>query len=461
MISHSHSSKPSPGSTQSPQNEARLPSVFTVPLEPVDSLSQVQKLVGWRPVLMVGEGSHRTEDFFEVQASLAGQAVERGCKHIFIELPQLWGVELNRILASDGERERIADFVRANYYPTWSSNSIVSLLEKIFDLNQNKAGEPIQVHAIDPQARGAARLLKQLINRCRDPKQRSEIQALKDSWISYEKAERRYFAACQATDAEAEEIGAGGTKNDTRLRRAQETQALCLDAMKRIEPGCKALANNLLRKEPLSADLGLVASAIAEHLDIMTAARGQSISRRDRYMARKILDSMPNMPSSRQEAPLAVVLAHNNHVAFGPPLKQGDWYSQGMGTAVREALQGDVYGDNPCTVICQVSAGGKVAYMGKKEIDKASPDGYSHGSMIKGDLSTVPSQMGERVVAMRFPPALVNAGGKEMRSCGKIQITDFGGKDPRETNYFYSIVPAEHMDLLFLHRRTVPARLGP
>lgn len=465
----------SPSNTPTPSNKSQpnlqqqlLPLISAVSLDASNSLSQVQQLLGWRPVLLVGEGSHRTENFFAVQASLAIQAIDRGCKHIFIELPQLWGAELNQILAGGGSREEIKKFVKDNSYVTWNSGSIVSLLETIFDRNQaGSEGEPIQVHGIDPQVHGADRFLEQIQNG-ESPENAAKIARFRSTWDVFEGCHRQYAAACMATEnwvktrKDKREDKGENVQDDSEVCRLQRTETQLLKPMKdAAEHGLK-LAKELLNSQLLSEELKVVVSAIAQHIKIMRAPIKKSLIMRDICMAKKILEAMPPMPSSGQEAPLAVVLAHNSHVAGGPFGKAGGWFSQGMGTCLQKNLRNKRYGDNPCTVICQASVEGHLARLPKEETSSDGSNWYSHGSMIEGELSTVPNELGAPIAVLSFPLPLGGKGAELANpesSYGKIKIGLFGNKHPKEGLWSYWIRPWLHMDLLFLHRSTTAAAL--
>lgn len=403
-------------------------------LSPSSPLTQVQRMAGWRPVLMIGEGSHRTHEFFTLQAQIAEEAISRGCRQLCIEIPQIVGAELNEIVRSGGGREKIGELVATSFYPTLSDRSIVSLIEKVYDHNRSRTKDLITVHGLDPQAVGVVDRLSACLVTLRGSA-RADFRELSEAWCRFSVEESRYFDILRDR------------------RRSQSSKDAQFEKMQGPRESCEAMACALLKRGDLTVQASGVISAMMTHLDLRSLPMQDSMESRDRMMARRILDALPNVPTvDSLEAPLAVVLAHNAHVSFGPRGEAGGWFSDGMGSYVREELAARGFGDNACTVMCQVSLTGRLGLLPCDPSSMRRKGNVGHPAMIDGELQLLPAQLAGKPVLVRFAQQA-----EGVDSGFELKLRQFGAINPRKSTFTFSIKPEGHMTLLVVHPETGPA----
>ena len=414
-----------------PPRQQFLPLVFKEPRE-ADLLGQVQRIAGWRPVLLVGEGSHRTKEFFELQRDITLQAIRGGCRDVFLEVPNFLVSELNQIMARN-EPGAISGFIKKNFFLTWSGTPIVELLQGIAEFNFKKglSEGSVRVHGIDPQARGIVSHLESLQEKHRGSTIANDLNKLMASWKDYSTNEQQYYEA---------------------LRRQNRTeQATALLVIRRIRSECLGLVRDLQKGEGISVADQQVLQAISTHLEVMAQPIRVGVRKRDEHMAKRIVEAVPDLPTDRAGAPLAVVLAHNSHVSVGPIGKAGGWFSLGTGTHVRKALMNRAgwTGVNPCTVVCQASKSGTLAPFRNEKNE------YAHESMIRGELQGTHSEINADCAVLSFFPASESSVSPHASSYGATGILQYGSNDPEESRKWVSSIRLpEHMDILVFYSST-------
>lgn len=423
-----------------PSRGSALPEFTAYRLNHRDPLRQVQEIVGCRPILLVGEGTHRTNNLFAFQSAMAHLAIERGCRHLFLEVPQLRVTELSEIMKAGGGPKAVEGFIRDNFYPTWSDRTIVQLLVDIDAFNREHPDNPVYVHGIDPQVTRVERSLAKLSQTLPAGAKKDDVLRLRAAWE--ELGEQKNSFSKSYDD--------GVSEHEIERRRTSASS---------VEKTCLGLIDSLLTRMDLSGTETRLLSAIKNHIEVMTVKEKDKtspdpmINRRDETLAKNIIDPLRplvrNWQEQAHEAPLAVVLAHNTHVSFGPPGEQ-DYFSQGMGFLLRRQLREAGLGDNCCTTICQTSASGSLALL-PRELQPFSPSSVTHSNTMDPLAQEALQVAKKRTVLIHFPPANSNTN-PDPNFC----VHSFGAKNLRKdkSSYPHMIRPEQQAEFFVAYDET-------
>lgn len=402
-------------------------------------LKQMQQIAGWRPVVMVGEGSHRTHEFFAFQAEVAWEAIEMGCQQIFLEVPSLLTDDLRDIIDSGTGREKVKELVANNFYPTWSDSSIVELLQKIYERNQNRSLPSVTVEGLDPQVRGVEQRLNLYMGELK-----SEHQKIFSSLS-------RAYKLCMANFK--------SYQTAVNTQSAHSSVAETFEELQVSIKGCVSQVEPLLQRNDLSPKILKFLGRVHKGLELYTLPQDHSIQERDRLMAMPVVDGVTVRDVARDAstAPQAVVLAHNMHVAFGPPKKDGWSFSEGMGRKIREGLESKL-GGQTCTVICQVTRSGTLA---RFPSEKGTKDPYTHDSMIKGAPSAFIAESGDRALLWHFGNSEAQDSSDPRGDDAGLEVSQFGHADPEESaKYTVQLNPKNHATFFVVRSNTGAAHWG-
>jgi Erythromycin esterase len=429
-----------------------------------------------RPILMVGEGSHRSHEFFKVQATVAQQAIERGCRQLCMEVPALFVVELKQVMARGPQdmAEAVRGYIKENPYLTWNDESIVKLLIYIGKHNQSASGaEKIGITGLDPQADNAEARLENIPPVLLD-------SAAEGSWVKTKElygAFRDTFN--QWNNCYSEPLGA-----------------------KKEELGneCTMHIETLLKYgEGLDPPVIELLQIMLGHLRVRNVNdANEGMRRRDEEMANRVVNAFNAAPKpSRSDAPRVVVLAHNCHVSLaprydipkpshaasfahdqGPTANTSRRFSDGMGYVVSETLSDKaLFPEGTCTVVLQTSK--KTALATSKEEGSltglsASPkcvpgapfNAHEHLPLQKYELeSIVEVHVGPLVVvdlhcaAQDTTTELNRNRTKEINGFkGTVTFRSYGGRAPWKDQLPQSnMFPEEHGHFAVVHEETTPA----
>ncbi len=435
-----------------------------------------------RPILMVGEGSHRSQEFFNVQATVARQAIERGCRQLCMEVPALFVEELKQVMAEgpDDMAAAVRGYIKENGYLTWNDESIVELLIDIGKHNQSASGaEKIGITGLDPQADNAeARLGKIPPGLLGSDAERSWIKskelygAFRDT---FEEWKRCY----------SEPLGA-------------EKKALGNECAKHIE----TLLEHRSRLDPPEIELLQI---MLGHLCVRNVNdANEGMRRRDEEMGNRVIGAFNAAPRpSRSDAPRVVVLAHNGHVSLaprhdipkpapgnfsahnnGPTTDTWRRFSDGMGHVVSERLRNEaLFPEGTCTVVLQTSK--KTALDTSKEEGtpsdssptglSASPkhvpgapfDAYGHLPLQEYELESIVEVHGGQLVVVDLHRAAKDTtteldrakAQKRNEFEGTVTFRSYGRRAPWENLLPQSnMFPEEHGHFAVVHEETTPAR---
>jgi hypothetical protein len=213
---------------------------------------------------------------------------------------------------------------------------------------------------------------------------------------------------------------------------------------------CEDIVKSLVGEVVLTSDASKLLKAISTHLDLSSLPMQESIDKRDKLMADEILKAVPaERWGDTLKAPLAVVLAHNAHVSFGP---QGEAFAHGMGAHVREGLKERGFGDSGCTVVCQVSVAGTLAFLSCDPSELRSNGNPEHQSMVEGGLGLLPSPLGGKPVLVQFCQQGEDGWNEEY----ELTLRQFGAISPSK-KITAKIKPRAHMTFLVIHAKTSAA----
>ncbi len=399
-------------------------------------LNQIQRIAGWRPVVLVGEGSHRTHEFFAFQAKVAWEAIEMGCQRIFLEVPSLFTDDLRDIIDSGAGREKVKQLVANNFYPTWSDSSIVELLQKIYDRNQNRNLPSVTVEGLDPQVRGVEQRLKLYMGELNSEHQEI-FRFLSEAYNLCMAHFKSYQTALNTQSAHSSVPETFGKLKES-----------INDFVSLVKP--------LLERRELPQKIQKFLVRLHEGLDLYTLPQYHSMQRRDWLMAMTVVNAVTGGSGAIEasKAPQAVVLAHNGHVAFGPPKKDGWSLSEGMGRAIRRGLDAKLGGQN-CTVICQVSRSGTLARFPTERDTKSY---FTHDSMIKGPPSDLIAERDDRRLLLHFGSNQEQDSSDQHGDDTGWELCQFGSRAPEESaEYKLQLNPKKHMSFLVDHPKTMAA----
>ena len=430
-----------------------------------------------RPILMVGDGSHRSHEFFKVQATVARQAIDRGCRQLCMEVPALFVEELKQVMAGGPQdmAGAVRGYIKENPYLTWNDKSIVELLIFIGKHNQSASvAEKIGITGLDPQADNAEARLENIPPILLD----SDAQG---SWVKTKElygAFRDTFN--QWNNCYSEPLGA-------------KKEALGNECTKHIE-------TLLEHSACLDAPVIELLQIMLGHLRVRNVNdANEGMQRRDEEMAKRVVDAFNAAPMpSRSDAPRVVVLAHNGHVSLaprydipkpshaasfahdqGPTANTWRRFSDGMGHVVSETLSDKaLFPEGTCTVVLQTSK--KTALATSKE--EGSPTGLSaspksvpgtpfnaheHLQLQGYELESIVEVHGGPLVVVDLHCAAKDTATELNRNKAKnrngfdgtVTFRSYGGRAPWEDQLPQSnMFPEEHGHFAVVHEETTPAR---
>ncbi len=431
-----------------------------------------------RLILMVGEGSHRSHEFFKVQATVAQQAIERGCRQLCMEVPALFVVELKQVMAGGPQDmgEAVRGYIKENPYLTWNDESIVKLLIYIGKHNQSASvAEQIGITGLDPQADNAEARLGKI----------PPVLFDSDAQGSWGKTKALYGAFRDAFNewnkCYSEPLG------------AKKKEALGNECTKHIE-------TLLEHRAYLDAPVIELLQIMRGHLRVRNVNdANEGMKQRDEEMAKRVVDAFNAAPMpSRRDAPRVVVLAHNCHVSLaprydipkpshaasfahdqGPTANTSRRFSDGMGHLVSERLRNNnLFPEGTCTVVLQTSK--KTALATSKE--EVSPTGLSaspkrfpgapfnaheHPPLEEYELESIVEVHGGPLVVVDLHCAAKGTATELNRERttkrngfeGTVTLRSYGSRAPWEDQLPQSnMFPEEHGHFAVVHEETTPAR---
>jgi erythromycin esterase len=338
-----------PPNTHPGYGEIKLPRVPTDPEQYADALRShliplaSPRLASWLTdflrgarLIGLGDGSHGTKEFFQVQEVITRQLIERhNLRLVFLEAPTPFCHYASEVLECNDPSKIDSVVMHACKFDTWSNSPILGLLRFIGAWNKEHPADRVKLRGIDPQLGGSLeRLAQSLTSRTPHVDQiRSWCRDLNSLYVNSARQEPQV----------APEVG---------VQRGARSQVQPAD--KNIRDQSRELlvrGTSLLSLVKMPDSLRyLIRSArleLAFQLHVIGRAPLDRSDTRDKYMAAAIRQELGTLRGEQR----AAVLGHNAHVSYGPP----GIFSNGMGCRLRTA-----YGEGGYKVIVSTTAGGTV-----------------------------------------------------------------------------------------------------
>lgn len=283
-------------------------------------------MVSGRPLVMLGESTHGTHEFYAMRAGISRRLIEeRGFDAVLIEGDWPQAQRLNRFVSGasdDGVLEAFADFQR---FPAWMwrNQEMLEFVAWLRDYNVSVAGRrPVRLHGMDlyslyQSAQAVIDHLEQV-----DPGQAREARRLYVA-LDHVRDPQRYGYEANA-----------GLRPD-----CHEAAVELLANLVRIRSGLPGGGD--LREDHFSAERNAAALLSAERFyRAMFSGRTNTWNLRDSHMASTLFALRRHLRASGREGKI-VVWAHNSHVGDSRATQMGERGEWNLGQLVREQLGPD------------------------------------------------------------------------------------------------------------------------
>ncbi len=336
------------------------------PFESADDDDRVISWIGDAPIVLLGESSHGTHDFYEARARLTQKLIEqKGFAAVAIEGDWPDAYQVNRYVLGGNEPDAASALSGFRRFPSWMwRNTVVADFVEWLREHNKATPRPewrtgfygLDLYSLHTSIRAVVDYLDQ-----RDP---DAARAARMSYACFD-----HFGH----DADSYAWAAGRLGVETcEAEVTRELVALHQRQMELVRRNGPAAS-----EEFFSAEQNARLAYNAEHYyRTMFGGRIAAWNIRDEHMA-EILSELLEHMQSRNQAPKVVVWAHNSHVGDARATEMGEQGGRNLGQLLRERYGPRVktigFTTYTGTVIAASDWNGRAAC---KHINPALPDSY-------------------------------------------------------------------------------------
>jgi erythromycin esterase-like protein len=297
---------------------------------PFDTLADDARVVDWigdAPIVLLGEATHGTQDFYEARARLSRQLIERkGFSAIAVEgdWPDAWRV--NRYAQGEGGLSAFAALAGFARFPTWMwrNTEIATLIDWMRAHNHGlPAARRVGFFGLDLYSLRAS---MQAVVDYLTPLDPGAAQAARESYACFD----RFGGEPDDYAWVASRIGDGNCEDAVveQLIALQQQQAELLRLDRHDGPGAA--------DEFFHAEQNARVARNAEHYyRTMLHGRAVSWNIRDEHMAETLAELREYLTRRGQE-PKVIVWAHNSHLGDARATQMGEGGELNLGQLARE-----------------------------------------------------------------------------------------------------------------------------